>query len=70
MKAAVSLSHPHMGYMQRAFMPVNTHHYSFLEGKDFHYSKEDDVSYRMFIHKLRIGTFTALVGACALALCL
>ena len=65
MKAAVRLSN-----MERLLMNVNTHHYSFLEGEDFHSAKESELSYRLGIHELRIGGFAALVVATALAICL
>ncbi|ORT99157.1 hypothetical protein D081_2127 [Anaerovibrio sp. JC8] len=65
MKAAVRLS-----AIERLLMNVNTHHYSFLEGENLHSAKEDEVSYRLKIHELRIGTFAALVVATALAICL
>ena len=65
MKAAVRLS-----AMERLLMNVNTHHYSFLEGENITSAKENELSYRLKIHELRIGTFAALVVATALAICL
>jgi len=65
MKAVLRLSG-----LERLLMNVNTHHASFLEREEFHYSKEDEASYRMHIHELRIGTFAALMAATALAICL
>lgn len=68
MKATVSLSHSNMNFVQRAMMPINTRHFSFLEGEDFHSSMENEVSYRMHIHKLRIGSFAGLMSVFALLL--
>ena len=70
MKAVTSPSLSDMSFVHRVFMPVNTRHFSFLEGESSHDSKEDEMSYRMHIHELRIGTFAGLVGLMALAICL
>ena len=70
MKAVTSPSLSDMSFVYRVFMPVNTRHFSFLEGERSHFSKEDDMSYRMHIHGLRIGTFACIVGLTALAICI
>ena len=55
--------------VQSLMMSINTRHFSFLEGESSHYSEDDSLGYRMHIHELRIGTFAALVGLMAVAIC-
>lgn len=56
--------------MRAAIMYINTRHYSFLEGRDRSFAEDKNFNYCLSIHKLRIGTFAALITLTALVMCL